>query len=80
MARATPTPEVTRLRARVAALTRAVNNGERAADDPVLEDCRRQLAEVRLTQYVEQIVARWPRPSDEVIDKIAGLLRAGRSS
>jgi len=68
MARATPTPEVTRLRARVAALTRAV------------EDCRRQLAEVRLTQYVEQIVARWPRPSDEVIDKIAGLLRAGRSS
>ncbi|OBK29533.1 hypothetical protein A5634_18165 [Mycobacterium asiaticum] len=75
---ATANPEKTHLRARNAALTRAVRNGERAADDPALENCRRQLAEIRLTEYVENIVANWPRLTDEQIDRIAGLLRSGR--
>jgi hypothetical protein len=78
MARATP--EKTRLRARVAALTRAVNNGERPAGDPALEDCRRELAALRLTEFVEETVRNWPKLSDEQLDKITGLLRTGRAS
>ena len=77
MARATPPVDVTQLRGRIAALTRAVRNGERPAGDPALEDCRRQLAEVRLTRYIEDTVANWPRLTDEQIDRITGLLRAG---
>jgi hypothetical protein len=77
MARATPTPEAT-LRGRIPALARAMRNGERLADDTELQDCRRQLAEIRLTKFVEDTVANWPRPSDEVIDRIVGLLRSGR--
>ena len=72
--------ELHQLRGRIAALTRAVNNGERPAGDPLLEDCRRRLAEVRLARYIEETVANWPQLTDEQIDRVAGLLRGGRAS
>jgi hypothetical protein len=71
-------PAKTHLRARVAALTRAVRNGERSAGDPTLEECRRELAALRLAEYVEETVRNWPPLTEEQLDHIAGLLRAGR--
>jgi hypothetical protein len=71
-------PAKTHLRARVAALTRAVRNGERPAGDPTLEECRRELAALRLAEYVEDTVRNWPRLTDDQIDSVAGLLRSGR--
>jgi hypothetical protein len=75
-----PKPEIRRLRGRNAALTRAVNNGERPSGDPELEEVRRELAAHRLAKYAEETVRDWPPLTDAQVDKIVGLLRSGRSS
>lgn len=78
MSRGVPTdPRSAHLRGRIAGLSRAVRNGERPANDPELDDCRRQLAAIKLAAAAEDIVANWPRLPDEQIDRIAALLRTG---
>lgn len=62
----------TKDRARVAALSRSRN-----PDDPDLIDARRNLKAARLEDYVNKVVAEAPELSNEQLDKIAGLLRAG---
>jgi hypothetical protein len=49
-----------------------------AADDPELEDMRRDLRAMRLEEHVAKIVADWPPLTDEQLDRVAALLRAGR--
>ena len=65
-----PKPEIRRLRGRNAALTRAVNNGERPSGDPELEEVRRELAAHRLAKYAEETVRDWPPLTDAQVDKI----------
>jgi hypothetical protein len=78
MARGVPTkPDTAHLRARIAGLSRAMRNGERPPDDTELDDCRRELAAIRLTQYVEATIANWPQLPDEELDRIAAPLRTG---
>jgi hypothetical protein len=64
-------------RGRVAALTRAVRNGERPPDDPALIEARRSMRANLLAEHVEKVVAGWPPLTDAQLDRIAGLLRAG---
>lgn len=59
-------------RAKVASLSRS-----RRANDPELIDARRNLKAARLEDYVNKVVAEAPELSNEQLDKIAGLLRAG---
>jgi len=59
-------------RGRIAALTRS-----RKPDDPELIDARRALAEAKLAEHVERVVGGWPELTDEQIDRICALLRAG---
>ena len=70
-------PEKAHLRAKISALTRAVRAGERPANDPVLEETRRNLAHVRTAEYAAQLVANWPALTEQQIDHVAGILRAG---
>ena len=77
---ASANPAINHLLARNAALTRAVRNGERQAADKALEECRRELAALRLAEYVEETVRNCPPLTDAQIDTIAGLLRSGRAS
>lgn len=70
----TASPESpTVIRARVAGLSR-----DRAPDDPELVANRRALMEATLTRHVRKVVDGWPKLTDEQIDRIVGLLRAGR--
>jgi len=81
MARGVPhTPTQAHLGARIAGLSRSVRNGERPADDPELDNCRRDLAALRLAASIRETVDNWPRLTDEQIDGIVVLLRAGRAS
>lgn len=64
-------------RAKNAALTRAIRAGERPADDPELVEARQGLAFERLREQAEQIVAEFPRLTDQQIENIVALLRAG---
>jgi uncharacterized protein (DUF433 family) len=70
-------PAVAHHRARVAALARAVRAGERPAAD--LDDARRNLAALRLEEYVQKIITDWPPLSPEQLERITGLLTAGGS-
>jgi hypothetical protein len=67
-------------RSRVAALERGIRAGERPADDPALIEARRNLRALRLQEHVAEVVAGWPPLTDEQLDTIAGLLRAGLRS
>ncbi len=59
-------------RARIGALSR-----DREPDDPELVAARRDLAAERLVEHVERILAGWPPLTDEQLDRVARLLRAG---
>ncbi len=72
--------ESLRYRGQVAGLTRAVNNGERPPDDPALTDARQNLAAARLTERVKEIIEDWPPLSDEQVNDIVALLRAGKQA
>lgn len=70
-------------RGKIAALTRAVNNGERPKDCPELNAARKELEVVRLSEEAETLavkaralVADWPDLSDEQLGRIAGVLKA----
>lgn len=66
----------TKERARVAALTRGVRAGERTQAE--LDEARRAFRAARVEEYVDRIVEDWPTLSDEQLERIAALLRAGR--
>jgi len=67
-----PSPATTHHRARIAALSR-----DREPDDPELLEARRSLRAVRLEEHVNKVLADWPPLTDEQLDRIAALLRAG---
>jgi hypothetical protein len=64
-------------RGRVAALARAVRNGERSPEDPELNNARQDLAYERLAEQAAKVVADWPTPPPEVLNRIAAILRSG---
>lgn len=64
-------------RGKVGALTRAINKGNRPADDPELIEARRHLAAESLTRHARELVAAWPPLTDEQIETVAQILRAG---
>jgi hypothetical protein len=70
-------PQVSKARARVAALSRCVNTGERSADDPVITSAKAELAAANLQSYVERVLATAPPLTDEQRDRIAAILRGG---
>lgn len=59
-------------RGRVAALTRS-----RPPDDPELVAARQDLKALRLEAHVRKVLTEAPRPTDEQLQRIASLLRAG---
>lgn len=74
-------------RAKIAALTRAVRNGERPADCPELKQARRDLAYAsvlddaeKLAAKAAQLVADWPDLTREQLDRIAGVLKGARQA
>ena len=69
--------EVARARGQVAGYKRAVKNGERAADDPVIPASERNLAYELLADKARKLVASWPDLTDEQLDRIAAILRGG---
>jgi hypothetical protein len=66
----------TKERARVAALTRGVRAGERTQQE--LDEAIRVFKASRVEEYVAKIVEDWPALTEEQVDRVAGLLRAGR--
>ena len=77
-------PEKACVRGRIAGLKRAVNNGERSADDPVLNDCYRDLAVITVAEKAEavaaearKVVSTWPNLTPAQRDRIATILRGG---
>jgi hypothetical protein len=64
-------------RAKIAALTRAVRAGERQPGDNELIEARRSLAFERLREQAEQIVADWPALTEQQIENVVAILRAG---
>lgn len=64
-------------RARVGALTRAVRAGERPPTD--LDDAKQDLAYVRLAEHAARVVSTWPAPTDDQLQRVAAILRAGAS-
>ena len=69
-------PTVARHRAVVAGLTRAVNNGERPADDPELPEAREKLARAIWSDRVKKLVDAAPPLTREDLEPIAALLNA----
>lgn len=65
-------PATSHHRARIAALSR-----DRASNDPELIEARRSLRAVRLEEHVDKVLAGWPPLTDEQIDRVVALLRAG---
>jgi hypothetical protein len=47
-------------------------------DHPKLTELRRNLRALRLEEHVAKVLAAWPPLSTEQLDRIAGLLKAGR--
>ena len=68
----TLSPAVAHHRAKIAALSR-----DRLPDDPELVAARQNLAALRLEEHVCKVLAAAPRPTDEQLQRIAALLRAG---
>lgn len=69
-------------RAKIAALTRAVRNGERPADCPELKQARRDLAYASILDDAEKLAARatqlvkdWPELSEEQLGRIANVIK-----
>jgi hypothetical protein len=65
-------------RARVAALTRAVRAGERTQAE--LDQAIREFKDTRVERYVAKIIEDWPSPSEEQLNRVVTLLRAGSRS
>jgi hypothetical protein len=69
-----PKNSVAHHKSRVAALTRAVRNGERPADDPDLIDSRQQLATANIEAYIAKTLAKAPPLTDSQRNALAELL------
>jgi hypothetical protein len=59
-------------RARIAALSR-----DRDPDDPDLRDAKQSFAYAGLAEHAEKVVADWPTPPPEVLNRVAAILRSG---
>lgn len=70
-------PEVAQARARKAALSRCIKNGERPPGDPAAEDATRDLAAAKIRSYVERVLETAPPLTDEQRTRLAELLRPG---
>jgi hypothetical protein len=64
--------QLLRERGRIASLSRS-----RLPDDPELVAARRNLLTLGLERHVREVLAAAPRPTDEQLESIAALLRAG---
>lgn len=65
------------------AMLRAMSNSLQryhAADDPELIAARRNLAAEQLAEHVERIVSVAPPLTEEQLERVAALLRSGRSA
>lgn len=71
-------PQVSKSRARVAALSRGVRAGERTPDE--LDNAKRDLAAANLEQYVRRAVATCPTLTRQQIDRVAAILRGGHAA
>jgi hypothetical protein len=69
-------PEVSKARARVAALSRGVRAGERTPEE--LAIAQRELQTAKNTAYIEQVVSRAPSFTDDQRTRLAELLRPVR--
>lgn len=67
---AAPSAESRHHRARIAALSR-----DRAPDDPEIVSARRLHDYSRLSDQAAKVVADWPTPPPEVLEKVAAILR-----
>lgn len=67
-------------RGRVAGLTRAVRNGERRADDPSIDDARRNLRAAKAAAYIDRILSEAPPLTDEQRVRLAELMRPARKA
>ena len=63
-------------KARVAALTRYVNNGERPPED--LEDAKTDLAAANIAAYIDKVLREAPALRDEQKTALAELLKPAR--
>jgi hypothetical protein len=64
-------------RAKIAAITRAIRAGERPPGDPELVEAQRNFAALKLTEQVTEIIRDWPPLTDQQIENVVGILRAG---
>lgn len=67
-------PEVARLRAKVAGLSRCTQNGERAVDDPALIEARRDLRAESLYRYVKNAIEEEPALTAQQLKKVRAIL------
>jgi hypothetical protein len=65
----------TKQRSQIAVISRAIKRGERPADDPALDDAKRDFTAARLEQHIEKALAAAPPLSDEQRTRLAELLR-----
>lgn len=70
-----PKPETAVKRARVGGLRRHF-----APDHPRVLAARRELDFTKLADHIAAVIAGWGPPTDEQLDRIAALLRAGTRS
>ena len=70
-------PAVASKRATIAGLSVGVKTGKRQPDDPELKAAYRDLAVERLAEHAERVIAGWPKPTPEQLQRIAALLLAG---
>jgi hypothetical protein len=73
-------PALAHRRGRFAALSRAVKNGERPSDDPDFIAAGHDLAYEGLAEHAARVVAQWPTPTNEQLQRVAAILRAGGES
>jgi hypothetical protein len=65
-------------RARIAGITRSILHGERPIDDPALTDAKRDLAAVRIAEWIEKQLAAAPPLTDQQRTRLAELLKPVR--
>ncbi len=69
-------PQVSKARARVAVLTRCVNNGDRQPEE--LVSAKRDLAEANIAAYVDKVLSKAPPLTPDQRTRLAELLRPVR--
>ncbi|HEX9174571.1 MAG TPA: hypothetical protein VF874_00235 [Mycobacterium sp.] len=67
-----PSPETAHRRSRLGGVVRYYG-----PDHPKVDEARRDLEVSKLADHVAKVLACWPPPTDEQLDRIAALLRTG---